>query len=296
MTWVFYALVAAVFYAIYYLIFYKSVHKEHALEYLGIMACFIVVFSFPLAKDLSFKYTAGTWIWLYTISLLLVIFFFFLAQSFKHLESSEVAPLMNLSLILMVTLSVVILHEKIVLKNLLGIGLMIAGSYIIELGLHLARLKRVIKKFRTKYITYVFMAILAASIIVIFEKIALNPQLLQVPINQVTPEALFFTTRIGMALNFMVMLYFKRNSSKGIRHALTTKILPIIVIAIFNIAANYIYYLALQEGPVSLVVTLASLSTLGVVLIGGELFHEHKLQQKIIATILMIIATYLIIL
>jgi len=294
-TWIFYALVAAVFYAIYYLIFYKSIHKEHALEYLGVMASFIVVLSFPLAKDISFQYSTGTWVWLYIISLLLVMFFFFLAQSLKHRESSEVAPLMNLSLILIVVLSVLILHEKISLKNIAGIALMMTGSYIIEIGFHVAHLKKILKKFRTKYITYVFMAIVAASLIVLFEKIALNPQLVQAPIDKVTPEALFFLTRIGMALNFIILLCFKQNSVKGIRHALKSRVLPIIIIAIFNIAANYIYYLALQDGPVSLVVTLASLSTLLVVFIGGELFHEHKLQQKLLATIVMILATYLII-
>ncbi len=296
MTWILYALVSAVFFALYILIFSRTIHKEHTLEYLTIMACFVAVFSFPLVQGLSLQYTAGTWIWIYIISSLLTIFFVFLAQSFKHLESSEVAPLMNLALILTVVFSVVILRETISLKNFLGIGLMLAGSYVIELGLHTARLKKMLKKFKSKYMLSTFMAILAASIIVIFEKVALNPDLLLVPIDKITPEALFFLTRVGMALNFILILFFKSKSYKGINHALKTRILPIVVIAIFNIAANYIYYLALQDGPVSLVVTLSSLSTLLVVLIGGELFHEHHLQRKLLASILMLAGTYLIIL
>ena len=139
------------------------------------------------------------------------------------------------------------------------------------------------------------MAILAASIIVLFEKIALNPGLLRVPIDTVTPEALFFLTRVGMALNFILILVCMRRGYQGINHALKKRVLPLIIIAGFNIAANYIYYLALQDGPVSLVVTLSSLSTLLVVLIGGELFHERHMQQKLIASMLMIAATYLIV-
>ena len=295
MTWILYALISAVFFAIYMLIFSRTIHKEHALEYLTIMACLVTVFSFPLVKNQSLQYSAGTWIWIYIISILLTIFFFFLAQSFKHLESSEVAPLMNITLLLTVILSVFILHESLSLKNLLGIGLMILGSYIIELGLHVNRLKKIVKKFKSRYVMTTFMAVLAASIIVLFEKIALNPDLLLVPIDTVTPEALFFLTRVGMALNFMLILFCTRKSYQGIHHALKKRLLPLIIIAGFNIAANYIYYLALQDGPVSLVVTLSSLSTLLVVLIGGELFHEHRMRQKLIASILMITATYLIV-
>lgn len=277
------------------LIFSRTIHKEHALEYLAIMSCLVSVFAFPLVKGLSFDYTISTWLWLYTISLLLTIFFVFLAQSFKHLESSEVAPLMNLALILTVVFSVLFLHEVISLKNLIGIALMVAGSYIIELGMHATRLKKILKKFRSRYMVSTFMAVLAASIIVLFEKVALNPDLLLVPINQVSPEALFFLTRVGMAVNFMLILLFRNKSYAGITHALKTRMFPLLVITVFNIGANYIYYLALQDGPVSLVVTLSSLSTLLVVLIGGELFHEHHMQQKFIASMLMIAATYLIV-
>jgi len=294
-TWILYALVSAVFFAIYMLIFSRTIHKEHALEYLAIMSCLVSVFAFPLVKGLSFDYTMSTWIWLYTISLLLTIFFVFLAQSFKHLESSEVAPLMNLALILIVVFSVLFLHEVISLKNLIGIALMVAGSYIIELGMHATRLKKILKKFKSRYMVSTFMAVLAASIIVLFEKIALNPDSLLVPINQVSPEALFFLTRVGMALNFILILLFRNKSSAGITHALKIRMFPLLVVTVFNIGANYIYYLALQDGPVSLVVTLSSLSTLLVVLIGGELFHEHHLQRKLIASLLMIAATYLIV-
>ncbi|HLC72807.1 MAG TPA: EamA family transporter [Candidatus Nanoarchaeia archaeon] len=295
MTWILYALISAVFFAIYMLIFSRTIHKEHALEYLAIMSCLVTIFSFPLVKGLSFNYTIGTWLWLYTISILLTVFFIFLAQSFKHLESSEVAPLMNLALIFSVILSVLILRETISIKNWIGIALMVAGSYIIELGIHRARLKKILKKFKSKYMISTFIAIVASAIIVILEKIALNPDILIVPINQINPEALFFLTRVGMALNFIIILLYKRKSSLGITHALKTRMFPLLVITGFNIGANYIYYLALQDGPVSLVVTLSSLSTLLVVLIGGELFHEHHLQRKLLASILMIAATYLIV-
>ncbi len=296
MTWVFYALASAVLYAIYFLLFHKTIHREHIWEYLTIMAICTVVFSFPLANNSSFHLSTGTWLWLYLISLLLTVFFVFIARSFKHLESSEVTPLMNLSLVLIVLLSVLVLNENVTLKNWIGIIFMIAGSYIIELGVKLTHIRKVVKKFKTKYIAYTFMALLAASVIVIFEKIALNPELLRVPIDPVAPTTLFFITRVGMALNFIVLLSCKRKSAQGLRHALKHRCLPIVATALFNIAANVIYYLALQDGPVSLVVTLSSLSTLIVVFIGGELFHEHKMPQKIIASLLMVIATYLIVL
>ncbi len=296
MTWYFFALTAAVFFAIYFLIFHKYIHREHAVEYLAIMSIFLVLFSFPLTKDVTFNLNSLTWALIYLISLLLTVFFYFIALSFKHLESSEAVPFMNISLLFVIILSVVFLKEIVTLSNLLGVGLMIIGSYILEVGIKIDKIKKVIKRFKRKYILYTLVATIAASIVIIFEKILLNPEVVGMSIEPVSPASLYFLTRSGMALNFLLILFARKHSFTGINHALNTMILPIIVTAIFNIAANYTHYLALQTGQVSLVAPISALSSLIVIIIGGELFHEHKLKQKMIAALLMIIATYLIIL
>lgn len=295
MTWYLFALTAAVFFAIYFLIFHKYIHREHAVEYLAIMSIFLVLFSFPLTKEITFDLGAVTWAMLYLISLLLTVFFYFIALSFKHLESSEAVPFMNISLLFVVIFSVIFLKEVVTLRNLLGVGLMIVGSYILEIGIKIDKIKKVIKRFKRKYVLYTLFATIAASIIIIFEKILLNPEVVGAPIDPVSPASLYFLTRAGMAINFLVILFVRKHSFTGINHALSTMVLPILVTAVFNIAANYTHYLALQIGQVSLVAPISALSSLIVIIIGGELFHEHKLQQKMIAALLMILATYLII-
>ncbi|MBS3144819.1 EamA family transporter [Candidatus Woesearchaeota archaeon] len=294
MTWYVYSLLSAVFFAIYFLIFHKYIHKERPLEYLGVMSILVVLFSFPLLKEVSFSHEPLAWLLMYAISLLLTIFFVCIALSFKHLESSEAVPLMNISLLFVVFFSMILFGEQISLKNLIGILLMVAGSYIVEVGIKLQKLHKVFHRFRQKYLMYTLLATGVSSIIIIIEKLLLNPEILRVPITAVAPDSLYFLTRAGMAVNFILILFYQHNFTR-MQHTAKTLILPLIITALLNVAANYSHYLALREGLVSLVAPIAALSTLLVVIIGGELFHEHKLKQKMIAVVLMVLATYLII-
>lgn len=294
MTWYVYALLSAVFFAVYFLLFHKYIHRERPLEYLGVMSLAVVLFSFPLVKDVSFVHEPLAWALMYSISILLTLFFVCIALSFKHLESSEAVPLMNVALLFIVFFSMILFNEALSFKNLLGVLLMVFGSYILEVGVKLNRLKKIFMRFRKKYLLYTLIATLVSSIIILIEKLLLNPELLQLAITPVSPESLYFLTRAGMAINFFLILSYQHNF-QHMHHAAKTLALPIIITAIFNVAANYSHYLALREGLVSLVAPVASLSTLLVVIIGGELFHEHKLKQKIIAACCMMVAAYFII-
>lgn len=295
MTWYIYALTAALFFGIYFLLFHKYVHREHALEYLTVFTFCLMIFSYPLAKESAGDLSLLTWILVYGVSLLLTVFFYFIALSFKHLESSEAVPLMNLSLLFVVLFSVFLFQEKIRLMNIIGVLLMILGSYILEVGVKFQKLKKVLGKFKKKYVLYTGIATLAASITILFEKTLLNPEILLVPISPLDPGSLYFFSRAGVAFNFMIIILFRKRSYIGLKHAVTKMSLPIIITALFNVAANVSHYTALQGSYVSLVAPISALSSLIVVIIGGEMFHEHKLKQKVVAAVMMIMAAYLIV-
>lgn len=58
--------------------------------------------------------------------------FYFRALQMGH--ASQVAPIDKLSLALTVILAVIFLHEKVTLSILLGVALMLAGTYLIAFG------------------------------------------------------------------------------------------------------------------------------------------------------------------
>lgn len=87
---------------------------------------------------------------------------------------------------------------------------------------------------------------------------------------------------------------FVKNSKKNIKHIIRHKIFFIIPAVLFQNLAILSYYQSLKTALLSKVVPIINLSTLTTTLLGGEMFHEHKLMQKIIASIIMLIGTYIL--
>ena len=65
--------------------------------------------------------------------------------------------------------------------------------------------------------------------------------------------------------------------------------------AFFAVIGYMSFYKAVSMQLISLVYPLLKINSLFSTIIGGELFHEHKLVLKSIATVIMLIGGYLIV-
>jgi len=72
----------------------------------------------------------------------------------------------------------------------------------------------------------------------------------------------------------------------------------IFAIALLGIVSDMLYILAVAVpgSLITLVIALRKTSTLVSTVIGGEIFHDHNLLQKIIASLVMLIGVYVILL
>lgn len=218
------------------------------------------------------------------VTILSILFF----HSLKKYEISVVIPLMNLSPLVLVILSYIILAEILTLVQLLGICILIFGTYILEIT-HSNHEKKKPHHFHFKNIfskEYSFFIIIAsilflASINMIIEKILFNQGT-----NVITN--LYFTGLI-VFINISMYFIYKKRFVKSLKnivkepHTLTIGVLGLIDKGVILSA------IAQPAALVSLVIPIRRLETLFSAIIGGMLFHEQHLKQKLIACIIMLV-------
>jgi len=296
MSWLFYAFLAALTYGTYYILLKRNINREFIWSYFAFFFTLLFALLIPFTSFVNFPQEKVVWGIILLHVALLAMFFFFSSIAYKHLEESEVSPLGNLGLIVMVLVGMFIFRETLTLLQLLGVALMIVGAFILEAGIHISRFKRVFKSaVHRKYIYCIFLAILFSVSSSILEKIILDPSVLDLSFAPLEPFSLNYITRGLLMCFFLSRAFFKKEFIPRLKHIYRHAGWLILLAAVVYNVANISYFTALSLGNFTEVIPIASLSTLFIVLVGGSLFHEHHLKQKVVASIIMIIATWLIV-
>ncbi len=296
MSWLVFALVSAVTYGTYYVLLKRNINREYIWSYFAFFFTLLFVLLIPFTQWVVFPKEQAVWGIILLHVALLSLFFFFGSLAYKHLEESEVSPLGNLGLIVLIFAGIFLFKETLTVLQLLGVALMIIGAFILEAGIHISKFKRIFKsKNHRKYLYCILIAIFFSVISSIVEKVILDPQALEFAITPVEPFSLNYITRGLLMCFFLSRAFFKKEFIPRFKHVYHHAGWTILLAAIVYNIANISYFTALSLGNFSEVIPVASLSTLFIVIVGGSLFHEHHLKQKIVASIIMIIATGLIV-
>ena len=297
MSWFLYATASAVLFGVYYLLLKKNLSREHVYVYLAIYSTTVFLILLPFLSMVKFPQSNLQWLLIFLEGFSLSLFFTFMTYAYKNLEESEVSPLGNLGILFTIVLSVIIFNEELKLQDFFGFAMMIIGTFILEAGIHISKIKEVLVKYEKhrKYLFYILLGVLFASLSNIIEKIVIDPSSINLGIAATDPFSFNFLTRGFLMVVFLSGALVKKGFPVGFRHAMKNVGLTIIIAAIIYNLANISFFKALSLGHVSHVITIAALSSLFVTVIGGSIFSEHKLKQKIIACIIMILATYLIV-
>jgi len=227
----------------------------------------------------------------------------------KTYEISLVSPMINLSPIVLLVLSSVILSESITFVQFLGIIIVIVFAFILEVTAHgskkrpikqhFIKLKRILKKEkieseiysffhfrskRTKFIYHVFIMLVFFSISGVTDKLILKD------VNALTN--LFFT---ALFVSFFILIYiFKTKDLIDIIVLFKKK--EVFFVSLLNLSSNILilYAISIPSALVSLVIPVRRTSTLFSSFFGGLLFHEKHLRKKLISVIGMIFGVLLI--
>lgn len=261
----------------------RALHAEHALEMLVAQAFFFTPLLIILGFFIPTRLPAGTVAIIYLVSLVGTVGILLRVRGLRHLDVGHAAPLENVNPLFLLLIAGIFIGERLTAAQLAGVLLVVAGTYILQgseeypgiLGpvRHLARDR------------FAWITILAAFVLSISQ--TFDKHLISAGID---PFTYLFWIWLFINLNFLV-LHLLRYRWHGLRVDLVRdwRWLGLAAAALF--AQMVCYYLAVAEGPITLILPINRLSALGLILVGGKLFHEHGLGRRAVAVGLMITGT-----
>lgn len=268
----------------------KTLFKEHAMEFSAVLALFNAVLSIPMLFYIDYStLEPSLFIFLIIGSILGSAAFLLVAKAVRHMEVSSASPLLILGPGVTAILAFFILGERLTLFQISGIALLIIGMFILESKKNESFFYAFIQIKKSKYIHYIFLALLFYSICSIFDRHVLSTY-------DITPFSYLAIAHFFIAINFFVMLCIFHDGIEGIKHGIKKAWKPFLLISLLTIGYRVFQLFAVQMAYVALVVAMKRSSALLTTIIGGKFFHEDNLLSKSIACAIMILGAVLIIL
>ncbi len=285
--WYHYALGSAIFTGLAAVVTKKTLLKEHAMEFSTVLAIFNFFVSLLMINYVNFAIPLDMIVLMYIASVFGAIAFLYTAKAIRHMEISVSSPLMNFNPAILAVLALVFLGEALSLSQIGGILLLIAGAYVLEVDHKISDLKEPIKKmFKSKYVHYIFIAMVLYAFSSVLDKIILS---------SIDAFTYLVVIQLFLAVNFIIMIYLFHDGWHGIKHGIQSAGKWILLVAVLTTSYRLLQAQATTMAYVSLVVTVKRMGSLFAVIIGGEMFHEKGLRLKILASVIMIVGMYFVI-
>jgi len=289
MDWIYFAFLTAIFNASASLTQKKVLFKQHALEFAFILSIFNFIISIPLFLTIDYsKITFLPIFFTFFVTFIAAVAFLLIAKSVRHLEVSESSPLLVIGPGITAILAFAILGETLTLVQIIGILLLIVGAYALEMRKHVSIFEpfEILKK--SRYAHYILFALVLYSITGVFDKIVTSRMGLNI-------NTYIAFVHLFLLFHFFIFVKFFKFDLKEMFNHIKINGWLILVVAFFTVGYRYSSVLAIRDGNVGLVSAIKRSSAFLVVLVGGELFHEHNLMRKIIACCILILGVILIV-
>ena len=286
--WIIFILIATVFTAFESLISKKILSKEHAMEFTAVFGLFFLLVCSPLFFFLDYNLiNFDSLLLIFIATFLSVAGAIYMHKSMRHTDVGTVMSLWVLGPIFVVLFAFIILGEKLSYIQMAGIGLLIIGAYILESKNHqklFDPFKMLVKK---KYLRYVLIALVIYGFSAVISRYVLSNLGMQV-------EAFIAFTALFYAFFSFSALNLFHNGLKGMKNGIKNVGWLVLIIAVFSLLTSFYQAKAIALAPVGLVLTVKRLATLIVILLGGEMFHEHRIMRKLISAVIMIIGVFMV--
>jgi drug/metabolite transporter (DMT)-like permease len=290
MEWFILAFISALFSAASAVSEKKALFSLDALNFSFIVSTATLVFSLPffLSVNISTVSSSGLII-LFIKTILSAGAFMCVMLSMKNMEISEALPLLGLSPALVAIGGVILVNDILSGTEWLGIALMAAGAYVLELK---KGIKNPLEPFKalfsfSKY-AYVFYALLLFTATSLIDRFLLKGDKFP-PYTFMAFQQLFYAVVFAL-----VILAKKRNAFKMVKELNRNTIYLIIAVALFTVIYRYTQIEATKMAPVALVLSIKRLSVLFAVVYGGRMFSEENLYRRIAAVVIILIGTALL--
>lgn len=246
------------------------------------LALICLAFTFQLKwQDIS----ADFWIYSIIMGLLGALGNLFLVKALQAGDLSVLGPINAYKAVISMLIGLFLLHEIPGIWGLIGVGLIIAGSYFV---LNTTEEGFTWQLFRRREIQFrIWAMVLTATEAVIGKKVILVSSYI---------HSFFSWCWFGAVFSFVLLLWSRENLNSSLRRVelKTTGIFAglILCIGITQFSTTYIF----QQMPVGYALSLFQLSVLVNILLGYRIFREKDIRKKLIGGVIMIIGSVMIIL
>jgi drug/metabolite transporter (DMT)-like permease len=216
------------------------------------------------------------------LNILAVLLYF---KALKTTDLSLAIPIISFTPIFLVLTAFLILKEVPTTAGIFGIGLIVLGSYILNIKKEKTNiLKPISSLFKNRGSLYMLLVAFLYSLSTNYDKIAIQNS------NPIFASAIICLF-ISMTF-FIISLLTSRNELPQIKHHYKIFILAGIIMALAYITIN----IALSMQVVSYVIAIKRLSILFSIMYGALLFKEQNIKQRSGGALIMLIGFILIIL
>ncbi len=284
MAWFYLALASAVIWGISAVMQKDASHGEHAICFAAsssLLAAFLALVLLPFTH-----LAQSPFVWfLFLLSGGIGGAAYYLgAKGFKYLSLSEASPLYNIGTVIAIVLATIFLGEKLTIPQLVGVTLIILGTYVLELrGNDL--LSPIVKLFKSKNIHYVLIATFLSSTLAVFSKYILG---------FVDPITFLFVHIVMIALFLLAIVFLRHNGFADIKKGFVVHKWAIVAIASLTVIGGITDLFSLKLGEAALFVPIMRTWTLIAVLFGGTFYKEGHIRNRIIATVIMLLGVFII--
>lgn len=291
MTWLTLAFASALLSAAAAIFEKKALFKMDALEFSFLLSVFGALFSIPFFFGVDFdSLEFSVLLILYFKTIFGTLAFLNVMYAIKNLEISGALPMIVLTPGLVAIAAFFILGDSLGNFEIVGMLLLLLGTYMLEMnnagkGLFDPFLV-FIKSKNHHYIVFALILFTATSIT---DRLLVND--LKMP-----PLTFMAFQQVFQFINFLLLMLIARRSLSVTLHNSSKTILYIIIgIAALTVFYRWTQIEAVKLAPVALVLSVKRTSVFFASVIGGKIFHEHRLLMKAIATLIMIGGAILII-
>lgn len=284
MTWLYFALGSAVICGISAVMQKDALHGEHAIQFVAASSLLAAILALFLLPFVHLNQSPFVWMLFLISGTIGGTAYYMGAKGFKYLSLSEASPLYNLGTVIAIFLAVVFLGEKLTIPQIIGVSLIILGTYLLELKRH-NFLGPFVKLFKSKKIHYVLLATFLFSALAVFSKFTLG---------HVDPVTFTFVQIFLVAAFIQVEVFVRHDGWKDVKKGFVVHNRAIVGIALLLVAGSLTDMFALHFGEAALFVPVMRMWTLIAVLFGGTFYKEGHLRNRLIATTIMLVGIFII--
>ncbi|MFH0733082.1 MAG: EamA family transporter [bacterium] len=269
----------------------KILFKMNAFHFAFLNSIFNLLFTIPFIFILEPSIiTSNGLLILFGKSLLGAAAFYYVMLSIKNLELSKALPLLVLTPGLVALFAFLFLGESLSRNQLIGMGLLLLGTYILEMQNKNDFYEPFQVFIKSKNYRHIVAALLLFTITSLLDKYIVKDL-------HFSPKTFLVFQQLFTAIIFIVVSFFIKEGPIGLfRKTENDWWKWIIIVAVLTVGYRYTQIEAIKIAPaVALVLAVKRISVFFAALIGGKLFNESKLIQKAIAAAIMIVGTFFIV-